>query len=310
MSKIVYIVQTSYNQYNKAQQAYNNEEIFHAFESLEIAKQYALARSFTLSCDKTHELYTFPVFIVEINDNIESTKTNISEQNIRILPTKRDTNAAITWVTDDIPQGEYQTINKRNVIKLCGFIQNNMHYYKKTKGSYYRALNPNSQRSGIYYSLVKDCFFQNYEMPDKTIGEQIIALDKNKLLDPIMLFQLLHGNHYDITKTGHGRKGLLDFLLFPLLTRKIIADLFLPKKPIQDPLMLRGIFLENLLIFLVVLPVALLFECLRLFLAIALTLALWVPIVLTQGAVIAITTNDGFAAIDFDEMAEVVDQVM
>jgi hypothetical protein len=103
------------------------------------------------------------------------------------------------------------------------------------KLSFFRALNPASKHSGITYCLAKDWFgqplpFQGQEMEDITVLENIRKAFNQDLsfFDAInATFDILLGNHYDRYLQGHGNKGALDFLILPLIARKLIADTYL-----------------------------------------------------------------------------------
>lgn len=97
-----------------------------------------------------------------------------------------------------------------------------------------RALNPASKHSGIRYALAHGHPCQGKEMLDKTVSENVAAVfaPQAGYADYFFpLFNLIIGNHYDFTLDGDedakgGAKGMLDYLLFPLLARKIIGDYF------------------------------------------------------------------------------------
>lgn len=158
--------------------------------------------------------------------------------------------------------------------------------------SFFQALNPLSIQSGIKYSLAKEYYraqvdiyiphikddplirsqdfpCQNQEMIDATVSESIRAAihnDANFIEGIITTFNILIGGHYDLRLNGRndnkgGAKGILDFLILPLLARKLIADTFLPE---------RTNILTNALAWTVALPI----EIARFSAGIALTLLL------------------------------------
>ena len=109
--------------------------------------------------------------------------------------------------------------------------------------SFFRALNPASANSGITYCLAKDLYFKNLpcqgqEMLDYTVGEVIQRyFDSNLgfLSGMVATFNILVGGHYDLQLIGAydakgGTKGVLDYLIFPLVARKLIADTYLSER--------------------------------------------------------------------------------
>ncbi len=104
--------------------------------------------------------------------------------------------------------------------------------------SFFRALNPTSEDSGIVYCLAGDHPCQGLEMIDSTVFENIRAAFK-KDLDYFSglsaTYNILIGHHYDLHLRGHvdskgGSKGALDYLIFPLIARKLIADTYLDER--------------------------------------------------------------------------------
>lgn len=101
--------------------------------------------------------------------------------------------------------------------------------------SFFRALNPASSRSGITYRLAGDSPCQNEEMIDTLVSENIAnawhsRLDLKSALNAT--YDILMGEHYDLYLHGRndcrgGAKGVLDYLIFPLVARKLIADFYL-----------------------------------------------------------------------------------
>lgn len=98
--------------------------------------------------------------------------------------------------------------------------------------SFFRALNPTSPNSGIVYSLAGNYPCQGKEMLDSTVKENILSAldsDLDLLAGLNATFNILVGEHFDLSLKGRddnkgGAKGLLDFLILPLLARKLIAD--------------------------------------------------------------------------------------
>lgn len=105
--------------------------------------------------------------------------------------------------------------------------------------SFSRALNPLSENSGIIYRLAPGRTCQDQEMLDNTVIQNISAAFWNNDLNffPALkeTFEILLGNHFDISLKGGydcrgGSKGALDFFIFPLVARKLIADTFLEER--------------------------------------------------------------------------------
>ena len=110
--------------------------------------------------------------------------------------------------------------------------------FNQTSLSFFRALNPASNNSGIVYRLAGNSPCQGKEMLDSTVGDNIsraFKSDLDYLSGLCTTFNILVGTHFDIYLKGRhnnqgGAKGVLDFLILPLLTRKLIADTFLDEQ--------------------------------------------------------------------------------
>ena len=136
--------------------------------------------------------------------------------------------------------------------------------------SFFRALNPASKNSGITYYLPdpsKD--LQGREMIDLTVSENISDAWSSKLNFLSATFNIIMGDHYDLQG---GKKGVLDYLIFPLIARKLWADIVLLWPEEEEAS--RGYILVATL----VLQVVCYLELVRFIAAIALTLLL-APIV-------------------------------
>lgn len=136
--------------------------------------------------------------------------------------------------------------------------------------SFFRALNPSSNNSGIVYSLAGNSPCQGKEMIDRTVSENIRAAF-NKDLDFLSglgaTYNILVGQHYDLYLEGRlsakgGSKGALDYFMFPLIARKLIADTYLEER--------KDRVLSNALAWAVAVPL----ELARFSAAVALTLLL------------------------------------
>ncbi len=153
--------------------------------------------------------------------------------------------------------------------------------------SFFRALNPTSHFSGITYALAKDNPCQGTEMIDRTFVEWY-ALNYDDSSRARAIFNLLMGEHYDLFLMGRnnsigGAKGILDFLIFPLIARKLIADFFLPERN-KSPFL-------NILALAIAIPL----EVARFSVAVALTLLI-APVVLFIDFLKSIKTQNNFAS--------------
>ncbi|MDP1603703.1 MAG: hypothetical protein Q8M03_10610 [Legionella sp.] len=110
--------------------------------------------------------------------------------------------------------------------------------FNQTSLSFFRALNPSSINSGIVYCLAGNNPCQGKEMIDSTVGNNISRVFKSDLdfLSGLnATFNILVGEHFDLFLKGRhnnqgGAKGVLDFLILPLLARKLIADTYLDEQ--------------------------------------------------------------------------------
>ncbi|WP_133130572.1 hypothetical protein [Legionella yabuuchiae] len=102
--------------------------------------------------------------------------------------------------------------------------------------SFFSALNPVSSNSGITFRATKHPYSENLlqqNMPDLTLDLVIPFLWSRNLsiLDGIYeTFSVFYGDHFDKNYRGFGQKGILDFTLLPLLSRKLIADTYLEER--------------------------------------------------------------------------------
>lgn len=103
--------------------------------------------------------------------------------------------------------------------------------------SFFRALNPVSENSGTTYSRGSNYPCENREMLDLSVAQRINNAFQNDyyLLSALVsTYESIIGCHYDLYLRGGvnargGSKGVLDFLIFPLIARKLIADHWLPE---------------------------------------------------------------------------------
>jgi hypothetical protein len=178
-------------------------------------------------------------------------------------------------------------------------IENNEHLlsYKAEKTSmalpFFRALDPTSKKSGITYCLAYGSVHQNTEMLDVTVGESI-ADAFNHNLDFLFglnaTYNIIVGTHYDLYVTGQGKKGMLDYLILPLVARKLIADSYLDER--------KNSVLVNILAWTVATPI----ECARFTAAFALTLLL-APIVALVHLVKACMPKEAMYELDMNAAA-------
>lgn len=139
--------------------------------------------------------------------------------------------------------------------------------------SFFTALNPNSSNSGITFHATKYPYSQamlQQNMPDMTLDLIIPFLWSQNLSivnGVFETFTIFYGDHFDKKNRGFGQKGILDFSFLPLLSRKLIADTYLPAR--------KNYNLLNFLAWAVALPI----RAISFTLALALTIAM-IPIIL------------------------------
>lgn len=154
--------------------------------------------------------------------------------------------------------------------------------------SFFRALNPVSRNSGVQFMWENDPTEDGpikvimEEMQDKFFSERIskemsqrtgrFYTDDGILNDLFFIHTVLTGRHYYYSTYyfnyggNDGYKGLLDYLIFPLIARKLIADAKLDER--------KEAHFTNALAWTIAIPL----EIVRIAMAFALTL-LFVPIV-------------------------------
>ncbi len=119
--------------------------------------------------------------------------------------------------------------------------------------AFFSALNPVSSNSGITFRATKHPYSEDIRqqnMPDLTLDAIIPFLWRRNLsiLDGIYeTFSVFYGDHFDKNHRGFGQKGLLDFAVLPLLSRKLMADTYLEKR--------KNSHFLNLLAWVVALPI-------------------------------------------------------
>ena len=87
--------------------------------------------------------------------------------------------------------------------------------------SFFRALDPTSKYTGFFYESLYDNGLT--EQFDLTISENLHYRRDQNLVTKI--FEILVGDHYQIFgphDSGQTAKGVLDFLIFPLIARNLI----------------------------------------------------------------------------------------
>lgn len=102
--------------------------------------------------------------------------------------------------------------------------------------TFFSALNPVSSNSGITFRATRHPYSEDMlqqNMPDLTLDLVIPFLWSRNLsiLDGIYeTFSVFYGDHFDKNYRGFGQKGVLDFTVLPLLSRKLIADTYLEER--------------------------------------------------------------------------------
>lgn len=134
------------------------------------------------------------------------------------------------------------------------------------KQTFLQALDPTSKKSGLTYNHLTDDSFFNSPKNELTVLENISAYDDDLDLweDICMPFHILVGSHYSASPyyEKYGAKGILDYLFFPLLARKLIYDTYLEER--------KDCHITNALAWLVAVPL----ELVRLGTGLALSLLL------------------------------------
>ncbi|MFA6303802.1 MAG: hypothetical protein WC627_11830 [Legionella sp.] len=162
-------------------------------------------------------------------------------------------------------------------------------------GTFFRSLNPNSKSTGLFKLEKKkkqdfygpSHYLSNTEIIDVTLMEElkkVIKMNKLNFFDGLVAtFRIIYGAHYDVDNclAYDGQKGVLDFLLFPLISRALqhhtmSVELAHPKAGWNSTRSLRnpGEAISNLLMFSIVFSL----EAARFSAALALTLLL-IPVV-------------------------------
>ena len=102
--------------------------------------------------------------------------------------------------------------------------------------TFFSALNPVTSNSGITFRATRHPYSEDMlqkNMPDLTLDLVIPFLWSRNLsiLDGIYeTFSVFYGDHFDKNYRGLGQKGVLDFTVLPLLSRKLIADTYLEER--------------------------------------------------------------------------------
>lgn len=135
------------------------------------------------------------------------------------------------------------------------------------------ALNPVTFTSGVTFRATGSSYnpaLQQRELPDLTLDLIIPFLWSQNLsiLDGICeTFTVFYGDHFDKDGLGFGRKGVLDFTIAPLVSRKLIADTYLNKR--------QNTFIWNTLAWTFALPI----KAINFALALACTIAM-IPLII------------------------------
>jgi len=98
---------------------------------------------------------------------------------------------------------------------------------------FFKALNPAAKESGIYFDNTQLAFEKPLEIIDRSLTENIDASFRKAYSLFLALrgtFHVLTGTHYDLhfdeNSPHYNAKGLLDFTILPLISRKLIADTY------------------------------------------------------------------------------------
>ncbi len=88
------------------------------------------------------------------------------------------------------------------------------------------------QRSGIVYTIGGPIGKPMIDEPNPfaVLKEDPDHFHLNLAQRLTLTYRVLMGNHYDFGGAGHGRKGLIDIFLFPLLARVLLAQVHSPKR--------------------------------------------------------------------------------
>lgn len=91
--------------------------------------------------------------------------------------------------------------------------------------SFFQSLNPASENSGVLYpSYVADEDYLGQEIIDRTVSENISYISEQFNPGFRYVFEILVGAHYSFGYLGQCSKGILDYLIFPLVSRKILHE--------------------------------------------------------------------------------------
>ncbi len=142
--------------------------------------------------------------------------------------------------------------------------------------SFFSALNPMSSKSGVTFRATGYPYsstLMEQDLPDLNLSVVIPFLwSRNlSLIEGVFeTFNVFYGNHFDKKGRGFGQKGVLDFTILPLLSRKLIADTYLEER--------KTAYFSNFLSWLIALPI----ETLRFSVALTCTLAM-IPVLVVVG---------------------------
>lgn len=145
--------------------------------------------------------------------------------------------------------------------------------------SFFRALNPTSKNSGIIYCKGNHKHYRYaQEIVDYTVEETFrhaTMFPRNFLGDLELVFEILVGRHFNLKSRTHhlmgdNGKGLLDFLILPLIARKLIADTYVEER--------KDSFITNALAWAIAVPI----EAARFGTGISITLLLSPVVIITH----------------------------
>ncbi|MBA2652710.1 MAG: hypothetical protein H0U73_10645 [Tatlockia sp.] len=264
---------------------FNNIQNFRIFNSLDEARLYARSLhkqySFNLGIASLVHIETRHAPLVHIEPKNENgiRSLNVKQEMENLNGDSNDEATKIHFISSSDTDFKLENFS----FKAYEYPSAHCSIQYFPQATFFRGLNPASTNSGVMYCLAIDphtnssarraC--QGREMLDYTVGEVIQRyFDSNLgfLSGMLATFHILVGGHYDLQLIGAyddikgGTKGALDYLIFPLVARKLIADTYLSER--QESCLL------NCLAWAVAIPL----EILRFGAGIALTLLL-APIV-------------------------------
>ncbi len=211
----------------------SSKDIF-VFDNLIDAKDFAT----TIGCAIT-DSFVFPLSFVADFPIFEIELPSVYSTEDRTLPAIKKRSSPIVYISPNKPypylerDKTFKVLNDNNLSTLpirtvhsardfCYTIQ-----FPCIKLPFFHAMNPLSEKSGVYQIDLDEGGCVGSEKIDETVSQSILNA-MNADLDIIggikATFDIIWGNHYSLSLEGKGAKGLLDLLILPLLARKLISD--------------------------------------------------------------------------------------